>query len=65
MRRFEEEVPAKSVDAGPETKNGVATERWHFKGYFPVEQVSDFWFAGNGTNQTLVQAGGAKIRFHI
>ena len=53
---FEQSVGSKAVDVGPEPINGVTAEHWHFKGYFPIEQVNDWWFANstNGTS-TLVQ----------
>jgi hypothetical protein len=49
---FQQSVPTKAVDLGPETKNGVPTEHYHFKGYFPIEQVVDDWF-GNSTNGSV------------
>jgi len=53
---FEQEVASKAVDVGSETINGVPAEHWHFKGYFPIEQINDYWFTNstNGTS-TLVQ----------
>lgn len=52
---FEFNVPSKSVDVGSETINGVTAEHWHFKGYFPIEQVDDMWFAANGESHLRAQ----------
>lgn len=45
---FHETVAAKALDTGAETKNGVASEHWMFKGRFPFPQQNDWWFASDG-----------------
>ena len=45
---FEQDVAKKAVLVGNETKNGVPTEHWAFKGRFPFPQDNDWWFTPNG-----------------
>jgi hypothetical protein len=46
---FEQDVAKKAMLVGNETKNGVPTEHWAFKGRFPFPQDNDWWFTPNGS----------------
>ena len=58
---FEQDVASKAVPVGNETKNGVPTEHWEFKGRFPFPQTNDWWFTPNGKGFNASAVAGAML----